>query len=64
MVWYRAAVGADGRPPSESQKQRLLEYNEDDVLATLALRRWMTAGAEAQTPTVADLSGEREQLAG
>jgi predicted RecB family nuclease len=64
MVWYRAAVGADGRPPSASQKQRLLEYNEDDVLATLALRRWMSEGAAADTPTVAELSGDRRRLAG
>ncbi|WP_111768154.1 TM0106 family RecB-like putative nuclease [Nakamurella deserti] len=62
MVWYRAAVGADGAPPSESQKRRLLEYNEDDVLATLALRRWMSDGAAADTPTVAELSVPRDPL--
>ncbi len=56
MVWYRAAVGADGAPPAVDQRLRLLEYNEDDVLATLALRRWMTDGAAAATPTVAELS--------
>ncbi len=55
MVWYRAAVGADGVPPSADQKQRLLEYNEDDVLATLALRRWMSDGAVGM-PTMAELS--------
>ena len=59
MVWYRAAVGSDGNPPSADQKQRLLEYNEDDVLATLALRRWMTDGAARDTPTIADLSVRR-----
>ncbi|MEO5832614.1 MAG: TM0106 family RecB-like putative nuclease [Nakamurella sp.] len=65
MVWYRAAVGADGELPSEDQKQRLLEYNEDDVLATLALRRWMSEGAEADTPTVEELSRDQvERRAG
>jgi hypothetical protein len=59
MVWYRKAVGANGAPPVDAQKLRLLQYNEDDVLATLALRRWMTESAAAETPTVADLANGR-----
>ncbi len=55
MVWYRGAVGADGRPPDDALKVRVLEYNEDDVLATLALRNWMTDRAADDTPTVAEL---------
>jgi predicted RecB family nuclease len=56
MVWYRGAVGANGGPPSERLKTRLLQYNEDDVLATLALRQWMTDRAADDTPTVAQLA--------
>ena len=36
--------------------QRLLRYNEDDVQATLALRRWLSARL-TRLPTVADLEG-------
>ena len=63
MAWYRAAIGTDAGKPSEQRPapdnpmaQRLLRYNEDDVLATLALRRWLTARL-TQLPTVADLEG-------
>ncbi|MFI1991863.1 TM0106 family RecB-like putative nuclease [Actinoplanes sp. NPDC020271] len=35
--WHRAA-----RAGSPSAAQRLLDYNEDDVRATLAVRRWLT----------------------
>ena len=64
MAWYREAVGAavscpadgDGAvlPVDRQMADRILEYNEDDVLATLALRRWMTDEAAA-VPSVADL---------
>ncbi|WP_374727446.1 TM0106 family RecB-like putative nuclease [Haloactinomyces albus] len=55
MRWYRDAVGLDGAAPSESQRRRLLQYNEDDVRATLAIRRWMTTEAEHRVPYVGDL---------
>jgi len=35
--------------------ERVLRYNEDDVLATLAVRRWINEH-RAELPTVADLS--------
>ena len=55
MVWYERAVGSDGSSPDPASRTRLLQYNEDDVLATRALRIWMTDRAASQTPTVADL---------
>ena len=53
MAWYRGAIGADG-PAQPGLATRVLEYNEDDVRATLALRRHLTERA-ADLPTVADL---------
>ena len=54
MAWYRHAVGADTGIPDLRWADRVLRYNEDDVLATLALRRWITEHAH-EVPTVADL---------
>jgi hypothetical protein len=55
MRWYRDAVGMDGAAPDESQRQRLLEYNADDVEATRVLREWMTSPAIDDVPLAADL---------
>jgi predicted RecB family nuclease len=55
MRWYRAAVGMDGAGPDPVQRQRLLEYNEDDVTATKTLRHWMSSPAVNQIPYVGDL---------
>ncbi|GGP37987.1 recombinase RecB [Saccharothrix coeruleofusca] len=55
MRWYRDAVGMDGQPPDPAQRRRLLEYNEDDVLATRTLREWMTSDAMATLPYAGDL---------
>jgi predicted RecB family nuclease len=56
-----ASGGGDGAsggaaPPDEAaaHRQRILRYNEDDVLATLALRRWIRERA-GEIPTIADL---------
>ncbi len=73
MAWYRAAVGArptearsepagDGgagvlAPVDQAMADRILRYNEDDVLATLALRRWLTERA-GEVPTVAELDAD------
>jgi predicted RecB family nuclease len=55
MVWYQAAVGAlDGKPDPASE-ERLLRYNEDDVLATRALRNWMASGATS-VPSAVELA--------
>ena len=53
MAWYRGAVGADS-PAQPRLACRVLDYNEDDVRAALALRRWLTERS-AELPTVAEL---------
>ncbi|WP_369801819.1 TM0106 family RecB-like putative nuclease [Nocardia sp. BMG51109] len=59
MSWYRQAVGYDGEPDL-TQRTRLLEYNEDDVRATYALRVWMVPdrpgapGAATEVPAMSD----------
>ncbi|MFL6142709.1 MAG: TM0106 family RecB-like putative nuclease [Labedaea sp.] len=55
MRWYRAAVGMDGGGPDDGQRLRLLEYNEDDVRATMTLRRWMSSPEITAIPFVGDL---------
>ncbi len=60
MSWYRLAVGYDDGAIDLTQRTRLLEYNEDDVRATQALREWMVPSApggrsaEAEVPSMAD----------
>lgn len=55
MRWYRDAVGMDGEAPELAQRERLLRYNEDDVLATHALREWMSGPARYAVPHLDDL---------
>ncbi|SFW52330.1 TM0106 family RecB-like putative nuclease [Amycolatopsis australiensis] len=55
MRWYRDAVGMDGETPDAAQRERLLRYNEDDVLATRALREWISTRAQAEVPYMFDL---------
>jgi predicted RecB family nuclease len=55
MRWYRDAVGMDGTAPNDRQRIRLLEYNEDDVRATHALRGWMSSPSVYEVPYVGDL---------
>ena len=57
MAWYRAAVDEPASARGAEMAQRVLRYNEDDVLATLAVRRWVNEH-RAELPTVADLSGD------
>ena len=39
--WFAEAVGAEDAGVRHAARQRVLEYNEDDVRATHALRAWM-----------------------
>ncbi|MET0965144.1 MAG: TM0106 family RecB-like putative nuclease [Nakamurella sp.] len=57
MAWYRAVVDDPASPEGVEMAQRVLRYNEDDVLATLAVRRWVNEH-RTELPTVAELSGD------
>ncbi|MDR0960226.1 MAG: TM0106 family RecB-like putative nuclease [Propionibacteriaceae bacterium] len=39
--WFETAVKAAAEEERDSAKQRILDYNEDDVRATWSLRRWL-----------------------
>lgn len=43
IVWYRQACRPDD-PEAPTLQQKLLRYNEDDVQATMHLRRWLHEG--------------------
>ncbi|MFP5069361.1 TM0106 family RecB-like putative nuclease [Pseudonocardia nantongensis] len=55
MRWYRDAVALDGGAPDPAQRERLLGYNTDDVLATHALREWMSSARVREVPLVSEL---------
>jgi predicted RecB family nuclease len=44
IAWYEEAIG-DDQAAAQASRLRLLAYNEDDVLATRALRRWLEGPA-------------------
>ena len=54
MGWYRRAVGMDGAVELD-QRERVLEYNADDVWATRVLREWMGTRAADEVPLAGDL---------
>ena len=54
--WYLEAIGDDPDAAREAQA-RLLAYNEDDVLATRALREWLDGPARL-LPLVDEVPGE------
>ena len=43
QVWFAEAVHAESPPARAAARQRVLEYNEDDVIATSRLRAWLRA---------------------
>lgn len=60
MAWYREAVTPEAPGQVGRQREmadRVLRYNQDDVLATLAVREWITVH-RAELPTVAELENE------
>ncbi|MGX9296273.1 TM0106 family RecB-like putative nuclease [Tsukamurella paurometabola] len=55
MLWYRVGVGIDAGFADEDravQRQRILDYNEDDVKATAALRAFMSSEKVLALPVV------------
>lgn len=40
--WFNQSVDGEDAATRESARKRVLEYNEDDVRATLAVREWLT----------------------
>lgn len=42
QTWFNDAIHAKKRRAREAARQRVLEYNEDDVRATFAVREWLT----------------------
>jgi predicted RecB family nuclease len=58
MAWYRAAVSGSGEAATDDariHRQRILDYNEDDVRATYVLRQWISQQPDAM-PTAASLA--------
>jgi predicted RecB family nuclease len=43
QAWFAEAVHAEPPPARAAARQRVLDYNEDDVLATAHLRAWLRA---------------------
>ena len=43
QIWFAEAVHAEAPPARAAARQRVLDYNEDDVLATARLRAWLRA---------------------
>ncbi|MDO5676057.1 MAG: TM0106 family RecB-like putative nuclease [Propionibacteriaceae bacterium] len=48
--WFSEAVTGSTEQARSCARQRVLDYNEDDVRATLAVRNWLTAQDDAQQP--------------
>jgi predicted RecB family nuclease len=53
MVKYDQAVDDEDLPGAVEAQRWLLEYNEDDVQATAALRAWLD-GTANDLPSIAD----------
>ena len=43
QTWFKDAVDHQSESARDKARERVLEYNEDDVRATLAVRNWLTA---------------------
>lgn len=54
-VWYRHAVAPGPGDDADALKQKLLDYNADDVRATLAVRDWLTSAHFDALPSVQEL---------
>lgn len=50
IAWFLDATGSPLEAVREANRERILAYNEDDVMATLAIRDWLTRQGEARRP--------------
>ena len=49
-VWHYEAVHGETEEIRDAARQRLLDYNEDDVIATWVLREWLSKLSKARDP--------------
>jgi hypothetical protein len=50
IAWYREAVGHPDEKVRDEMRERILIYNEDDVIAQAELRLWVSRFGEARMP--------------
>jgi predicted RecB family nuclease len=50
VAWYRQQLEEGDSPLGDELRQRLLDYNEDDVAATWELREFISRMGEARRP--------------
>lgn len=50
MAWFAEATTSEDEDTREAARQRIVEYNQDDVMATLALREWLDRFGHARQP--------------
>lgn len=50
LAWYKDATTHPDEQVRADNRQRILEYNEDDVTAQVAIRDWLTRLGEARQP--------------
>ena len=50
ILWYELAVTSQDEAERRAMSEKLLRYNEDDVLATKVLREWLDDGLNGRGP--------------
>jgi predicted RecB family nuclease len=50
ILWYEIVVTTDDESQRREMSEKLLRYNEDDVLATKVLREWLDDGLNGRGP--------------
>ena len=52
MLWFEKAMNSADANERQEMRDRLLQYNEDDVVATLVVRGWLDDGLSGRTWTI------------
>ena len=52
MLWFEKAMNSADANERQEMRDRLLQYNEDDVVATLVVRDWLDDGLSGRTWTI------------